>query len=73
MKYRSYDEAHSHLDNKPHVPYCGAKIMHPGGVRAFYAMTNDRRSVRKYSALPIPIKDVEMAILAAGKHIGCHH
>lgn len=56
----------SHLEEKPHVPFGGAKILHPGGVGEFYAMANDRRSVRHFSSRPISIADVEMAILAAG-------
>ncbi|XP_054733051.1 iodotyrosine deiodinase [Anastrepha obliqua] len=53
--YNSYVPALK-VDN--HVPFCGATVTLPSGVKQFYAVANDRRSVRSYRTTPIPPLDV---------------
>lgn len=54
------------MEEKEHVPFSGAKVTLPGGAEEFYKMANDRRSVRKYSTKPVPIKVIEDCVRAAG-------
>lgn len=60
------DELQPALEDKPHIPFKGAKITFPGGVNKFYEMMNDRRSVRKYSKKPVDIEIVKRCIHTAG-------
>lgn len=53
------------VDN--HVPFVGATVTLPGGTKQFYELTDNRRSVRSYSATRIPpLELIEGCIRAAG-------
>ncbi|KAL1388294.1 hypothetical protein pipiens_003231 [Culex pipiens pipiens] len=58
------------LEEKDHVPFAGAKVtLDSDPLKAaakFYAIVNDRRSVRKYSSKPVDLAIVEKCIHAAG-------
>ncbi|XP_058057353.1 iodotyrosine deiodinase isoform X1 [Anopheles bellator] len=58
------------LEEKPHISYGGATVTlgeDPCEADSrFYAIVNDRRSVRKFSNRPVDRKVVERCILAAG-------
>lgn len=55
------------LDEKPHIPFRGAKIVLPDGAEQFYQIANDRRSVRKYSRRGVDFEVIKKCIHAAGK------
>lgn len=60
------DDLTPSLENVDHVPFRGATEVLKGGVREFYNMAKDRRSIRKFSRKPVDIEIVKKCIHAAG-------
>jgi iodotyrosine deiodinase len=60
------DDLTPSLENVDHVPFEGASVVLKGGVQEFYNMTNNRRSIRKFSRKSVNIEIVKKCILAAG-------
>lgn len=60
------DDPQPFLPITEHIPYDGAVIKLPNGAAQFYAMMNNRRSVRAFSTRPVDYAIIEMCIQAAG-------
>lgn len=54
------------LEDVDHVVYNGVQVKLKGGANEFFAMANDRRSIRMFSNKPVDIEVVKKCILAAG-------
>lgn len=55
------------LKIEKHVSFVGAAVTLPGGVKQFYELVNNRRSVRSYSPARVPpLELIEQCIRAAG-------
>lgn len=54
------------LEKVDHLPYKGAQVSLKGGVKEFFNMMNDRRSIRMFSNKPVDIEIVKKCIHAAG-------
>ncbi|XP_053676308.1 iodotyrosine deiodinase [Anopheles nili] len=69
LEHADYDPMPA-LEEKPHIPYAGATVtLAKDPLEAadrFYAIANDRRSVRKFSSRPVEAAIVERCIQAAG-------
>lgn len=65
-----HDESESDLtpslEDVKMVPYGGVSVTLPGGADEFFAMVNDRRSIRKYSNKTVDIEVIKKCIHAAG-------
>lgn len=60
------DDLTPSLEDVGHVPFGGATVVLKGGVREFYNMAKDRRSIRKFSRKTVDIEVVKKCIHAAG-------
>lgn len=60
------DDPQPFLPISEHVPYAGATVTMPDGATQFYAMMNNRRSVRAFSTRPVDYAIIEKCVLAAG-------
>lgn len=69
LEHADYDPLPA-LEEKPHVPYAGATVTLAQdpleAAERFYAIANNRRSVRKFSSRPVDVAIVERCIRAAG-------
>ncbi|XP_041774444.1 iodotyrosine deiodinase 1 [Anopheles merus] len=69
LEHADYDPLPA-LEEKPHIPYAGATVTLAQdpleAAERFYAIANNRRSVRKFSSRPVDVAIVERCIRAAG-------